>query len=305
MHIPDGFLDTKTLVTTGSLSAVGVATAWRQTQKDLTPQRVPLLGVTAAFVFAAQMINFPIAGGTSGHLMGSVLCAVLVGPAAAVIVMTTVLVVQSLLFADGGFLALGANVFNMAILSPLAGYAVYRAVTSIAGGHRGKLVGIAVASWVSVVVASIVCAGELAWSGTAPWRLAFPAMASVHSIIGLGEAAISTLVFSAVWKSRPELIQGNSHHSGSATIVYGLIIAIGLVVFVSPFASQWPDGLEHVAVSMGFDRHAMENSTILLDYAVPGVGSPWLALSLAGIIGVSAVFLAMRVMGRLLKGKSS
>jgi cobalt/nickel transport system permease protein len=307
MHIPDGFLDTKTIVATSILSAAGVATAWRQTQRHVTPQRIPLLGVTAAFVFAAQMLNFPVAGGTSGHLMGSVLCTVLVGPAAAVIVMTTVLCVQSFLFADGGFLALGANIFNIALLSPLAGYAVYRAIGRITVSARGKLAGVAVGSWLSVVVASLACAGEIAWSGTAPWHLAFPAMAGVHVLIGLGEAAISTLVVAAIQSVRPDLIFDGSETSRSGNVLYGLIIAFGLVLFVSPFASHWPDGLESVAASLGFDQRSMPNSAftaVIPEYAMPGVRSPLLALIFAGIVGIVAVYLVTRLLGRVLKEKS-
>ena len=126
MHIPDGFLDTKTIVATSALAVVGVAVAWRRVRSEVPPQRVPLLGVAAAFVFAAQMLNFPVAGGTSGHLIGATLVAILLGPGAATIVIAAVLLVQCFLFADGGILALGANVFNMALLGVISGYALYR-----------------------------------------------------------------------------------------------------------------------------------------------------------------------------------
>src|SRR5271166_2666301 len=126
MHIPDGFLDAKTAVTTGVISASGVGLALRQVRRELPPRRVPLLGLAAAFLFAAQMVNFPVAGGTSGHLVGGALVAALLGPSAAVVVVTTVLIVQCLLFADGGVTALGANIFNMAIVNSVTGYALYR-----------------------------------------------------------------------------------------------------------------------------------------------------------------------------------
>src|SRR5437763_9509310 len=126
MHIPDGFLDAKTALCAAAVSSLGVGVALRRARLHLPPRRVPLMGLAAAFVFAAQMLNFPVAGGTSGHLVGGVLTAVLLGPSAAVLVMTCVLIVQCLMFADGGLMALGANVFNMAIVSVCGGYAVFR-----------------------------------------------------------------------------------------------------------------------------------------------------------------------------------
>jgi cobalt/nickel transport system permease protein len=155
MHIPDGFLDAKVIAATAALAAIGVGAAWRQTKKNLPQRQIPLLGLAAAFVFAAQMLNFPVAGGTSGHLLGAVLISVLLGPSAAVIVMTAVLVVQCFLFADGGVLALGANVFNMAVMGTLVGNAVYRMALHILGGERGRIAAVAIGSWSSVMAAAI------------------------------------------------------------------------------------------------------------------------------------------------------
>src|ERR1039458_7482818 len=167
LHIPDGFIDGKTAATTALLSAVGVGLALRQVRLRLPPRRVPLLGLAAAFLFAAQMVNFPVAGGTSGHLVGGVLVAALLGPSAAIVVLTTVLIVQCFLFADGGVLALGANVFNMAIVGAAGGYTIYRIVCRWLPGTRGQVAAVAFAGWCSTVLASICCAGELAWAGTA------------------------------------------------------------------------------------------------------------------------------------------
>jgi cobalt/nickel transport system permease protein len=137
MHIPDGFIDGKTAATTAALSAVGVGLALRQVRRRLERRRVPLLGLAAAFLFAAQMINFPVYGGTSGHLLGGVLVAALLGPSAAIVVLTTVLIVQCFLFADGGVLALGANIFNMGIVGGAGGYWIYRLVCRALPGPRG------------------------------------------------------------------------------------------------------------------------------------------------------------------------
>ena len=167
---------------------------------------MPLLGLTAAFVFAAQMINFPVAGGTSGHLIGAVLTAALLGPSAAVVVISAVLIVQCLMFADGGLSALGANVFNMGVLGGVGGWAIYHAVSRAVKGLFGRVLAAAFAAWCSTVLASVACAGELAASGTVAWSVALPAMAGVHMLIGVGEGLITALVLAAIARARPELL---------------------------------------------------------------------------------------------------
>ena len=232
MHIPDGFIDAKTAVTTAALSAAGVGLALRQVRRGLPRRRVPLLGLAAAFLFAAQMVNFPVYGGTSGHLMGGVLVAALLGPSAAIVVLTTVLIVQCFLFADGGVLALGANIFNMAIAGAAGGYGIYRLVNRALPGPRGRVAAIAFAGWCSTVLASVFCAGQLAWSGTVAWPAAFTAMAGVHMLIGVGEGLIGALAFLAIQRVRPDLAGDVSDPeqpglwSGFAR--YGLLVAVGL-----------------------------------------------------------------------------
>jgi cobalt/nickel transport system permease protein len=292
MHIPDGFLDVKTAVGAGVVAAAGVGVALRQVSRQLPPRRVPLLGLAAAFIFAAQMLNFPVAGGTSGHLIGAVLAAVLLGPAAAVIAMTAVLVVQCFLFQDGGVSALGANVFNMAVLAPVIGSAIYRSVRRVLPGQAGILTAAAFAGWCSTVVAAISCAGQLALSGTVAWSVSFPVMAGVHMLIGIGEGLITALVLSAVLKARPELIEDSAPSTGSVVAV-GLVVALGLALFVAPFACSWPDGLEKVATTLGFESRAAEKPLLAApvpDYALPGIGSPAVATALAGALGTILVF---------------
>ena len=243
MHIPDGFLDVKTAVASGTLAATGVGAALWQAKRTLPSRRVPLLGVTAAFVFAAQMLNFPVAGGTSGHLVGGVLAAVLLGPGAAIIVLTTVLLVQCFLFADGGVTALGANIFNMGLIDVVTGYAIYLGVRRVVTGQRGLVLAAAFAGWCATVLAAICCAGEVAWSGKVAWRLVFPAMTGVHMLIGIGEGAITALVLLAIVRVRPELVERKTDvPQPAATIGYGLLVALGLAFFVSPFACEWPVG---------------------------------------------------------------
>jgi len=308
VHIPDGFLDTKTAATAALLSTAAIGVALRSVKRALPPAKVPLMGLTAAFVFAAQMLNFPVAAGTSGHLMGAVLAAVLLGPGAAVLVMTCVLVVQCLLFADGGLSALGANVLNMAVIGSLTGYAVFAVVRRFVKGDRGRLVATAFAAWCSTVVASIACAGELAWSGTVSWSAAFPAMANVHMIIGLAEGLITTLVIAAIAHARPGLLDSElTPEPWSTRVMYGAIVLLGVLIFISPFASQWPDGLEKVAASLGFEQKAVEAPampTTFSNYKFPGLGSAAAATALAGAVGTIVVFFLSLVLARLILPKS-
>ncbi len=303
MHIPDGFLDVKTSATAAVLSAAGCALALSRLRKRMPPQRIPLMGVTAAFIFAAQMINFPVAGGTSGHLIGGVLAAVLVGPSAAVIVLASVLVVQCFLFADGGVLSLGANVLNMAVVAPLLGIAVERLLRMVLPSLRGRLLAAGFAGWCSTVAAATCAAGELAWSGTAPWGVAFPAMFHVHMLIGVGEGVITMLVLSALLRLRPELLQEKPavQDRGAAALVgYGALVIVALVVFVLPFASGWPDGLQRVAAVLGFDHKAVASGAPLEGYRVPGIDTLGPATVISGLVGAALVFVLAYFLARFL-----
>ena len=304
-HIPDGFLDAKTLAVTAGLAAVGVTTAVRLAQAQLPPRRVPLLGVTAAFVFAAQMVNFPVAGGTSGHLLGGTLAAVLLGPSGAVLVMTAVLTLQSLIFADGGVLALGANIFNMGMVSGVGGYYVYRGVRLL--GAYGSVAAVPVAAWCGTVMAAIATAGELSLSGVVPWSVGVLAMAGVHMVMGVGEALITTLVVLAISRTRPEILAdeagGLPSRGMGETVVFGLVISLGLGMFVSPLASTWPDGLKTVAATLGFLGRAVTTPlvpSLIPNYVLPGIASPAWATALAGGIGTTAIFLLVLGVARLL-----
>ncbi|HEU5122881.1 MAG TPA: energy-coupling factor ABC transporter permease [Verrucomicrobiae bacterium] len=308
MHIPDGIIDGKTAATAAGLSMIGVGWALRRVKRELPPRKIPLLGLAAAFLFAAQMVNFPIAAGTSGHLIGGTLIAALLGPSAAVVVVTTVLIVQCFLFADGGVMALGANIFNMAILGSVGGYAVFRFTNSLLAGSRGRITAIAFAAWCSVVFAAISCAGQLAWSGTVSWRAAFPAMAGTHMIIGLGEGLISALVFIAIQRTRPEMIVDDTQpRRARELVVFGMVATLGIALFIAPFACPWPDGLESVAAKLGFESQAVANSAFapLPDYQLPGMHWAIGATALAGVIGSLVVFILAMLLGWLLAPKKS
>jgi len=310
MHIPDGFIDGKTAALAGAISFAGVGLALRQVRRELPPRKVPLLGLSAAFLFAAQMVNFPVAGGTSGHLVGGALIAALLGPGAAVVVVTTVLIVQCFLFQDGGVLALGANVFNMAIVNSVAGYGVFRLVSGVLPGTRGRVTAMAFAGWCATVAAAICCAGQLAWSGTIPWSAAFPAMTVVHMLIGIGEGLISSLVLLAVERARPDLVAVAAKIAAPKRVGemlgYGLLASLGIAVFVAPFACAWPDGLDSVAAKFGFTHNALQPLLPVPapEYQMPGIHSAVGATAAAGAVGTLMVFVGSLLLGYWLAPKS-
>jgi cobalt/nickel transport system permease protein len=324
VHIPDGFIDVPTAVTTGVISLGVVAYAVRKTSKNLGERTIPLLGVTAAFIFAAQMLNFPVAGGTSGHFLGAMLAVALLGPWAASIVLTVVLVVQALGMADGGITALGANVFNMGVIAVFVGFGIFYLLKKVLPRSlAGYLIAFSVASWVSVPLAAAAASLELAVSGTVPLGVALPAMVSVHMIIGLGEAIIATALVAAVLVARPDLVktfdlplesvrrapgQLSLRPSGRARfwsfVVGALVVAVALAVFVSPFASGSPDGLERVAGDKGFETAAAEQPvwrfSPLGDYQLPGLANEKAATAVAGLLGTVVLFALVVLVGRAL-----
>lgn len=206
MHIPDGFIDLKTAVTTGIISTGGIAASIYRIKKTLKAKVIVLMGMMAALIFALQMINFAIPGGTSGHLLGGALVAITLGPYAGVLVLTVVLVVQALIFMDGGVIAIGANVFNLAISGVFSAFLIYMLLTKISKSKAMFYVSIAFASWFSVVFASFFAALELALSGTYAMAITLKAMILVHMIIGVGEALITVAIVAFIDRIRPDLI---------------------------------------------------------------------------------------------------
>ena len=208
MHIPDGFLSTDVALACAAPAVVAVGVGLRKANADLDERRVPLLGVTAAFVFAAQMLNFPVAGGTSGHFLGAALAAVLLGPPLAAVVLSVVLVVQSFVFADGGVTALGANVLNMGVIGALAVGGLMIAARKLLPENRATTLAVAgVGAWLAVVAGAAACACELAVSGTVPLGTVLPAMVGVHGLIGAGEAVITVAAVSAALTTRPDMVR--------------------------------------------------------------------------------------------------
>lgn len=208
MHIPDGFVSIPVAVVTYAASGGSLVHAVRRTGKELSEKQVPLMGVMGAFIFAAQMLNFPVAGGTSGHLIGAALATVLMGPWAGMLIMASVLVVQALIFQDGGLIALGANIFNMGVVACLVGHYAFTWLKRLLGeGIQGTVISGFVAAWASVVVAAIACALELALSGTSALAVALPAMTLVHILIGIGEGLITVAVLAFLAATRRDLLE--------------------------------------------------------------------------------------------------
>lgn len=213
MHIPDGFLSLPVSLVTWLLAFGLITLCLNRVQRDYQERAVPLMGVSAAFIFAAQMINFPIPGGTSGHLLGGTLAGVLLGPWAGSLVMAVVFIVQAVVFQDGGITVLGANITNMGLVGTFGGYYLYRTIRYALGRNRwlGMAVGTGVAAWLSVVVASILAAWQLGLSETVPLEIALTTMVSWHIVIGIGEALITLAVVSFIWRTRPDLLYDPPH----------------------------------------------------------------------------------------------
>jgi cobalt/nickel transport system permease protein len=293
MHIPDGFLSVTVSIVFWAVSLIIVGYALRRVSRDLGERQVPLMGVLAACIFAGQMLNFSVTGGTSGHLLGAAIATILLGPWAAILVLTSVVGIQALIFQDGGLLALGANIFNMGVVGVAVAYFVYRTVQRLASGKSwGVFVGGFAAGWSSIFIASLACALQLALSGTSPANVAVLAMGGIHALIGVGEGLITVGALAFMYAARRDLFQaGQAQPAGSKAVwIAGLVIAVVLAV-VSPLASSHPDGLEWVAEQKGFlDVMRAPLYTIIPDYALPGVSNQAVATILAGIVGLLIVF---------------
>lgn len=206
MHIPDGFIDIKTAAATGVFSLSGFIVAIIKVKQYFRAKVVVVMGVFAALIFAAQMVNFTIIGGTSGHLLGAALASIILGPYAGGIIITVVLIVQAFAFGDGGITALGANVFNMAIVGVISAYLIYKLITRFSKSRAVFYTSVAVSSWFSVVMASTFCSFELAISGTYSLGITLGSMVPIHIVIGAGEAIITTLVIAFIDKVKPDVI---------------------------------------------------------------------------------------------------
>ncbi|MFF4385477.1 MULTISPECIES: energy-coupling factor ABC transporter permease [unclassified Streptomyces] len=326
MHVPDGFINAPVSVAAGVVAAAAVAVSLRGARRELDERTAPLAGLVAAFIFAVQMLNFPVAAGTSGHLLGGALAAILVGPYTGVLCVSVVLLMQGILFADGGLTALGVNVTVMGVVTVVVAYAIFRGLLGLLPPTRRSVTAAAfTGALLSVPAAAAVFTLVYAVGGTTdvPIGKVFTAMVGVHVLIGIGEAAITAATVGAVIAVRPDLVHGArglasplklrvggelvdapaasaapaAAGGGSTKKVWvtGLVTALVLAGFVSFYASANPDGLEKVAADKGIDEkveeHAAANSP-LADYSVKDVDDARLSGGLAGVIGVGVTVVA-------------
>jgi cobalt/nickel transport system permease protein len=258
------------------------------------------------------MLNFPVVGGTSGHIVGAVLVAVLLGPSGAVIVLSSVLIVQCLVFADGGLSALGANIFNMGLIGAIVGWTIYYAVSRAVKGLFGRVLAAAFAAWCSTVLASIVCAGELNASHPIwfPWPHIMILMAGAHMIVGPVEAVVTALVLVAIARTRPELLEPTAVAAPArpygTVAAYGTLIALGLAIFISPLAwPDMPDSLDNLKDALHIRGGAGPMPAWMpTNYVMPGIPWHWLAISIAGAAGTIIVFGLAWLLARVLVPKA-
>jgi len=305
MHIPDGFLSLVMSLFFWGVTIVTLAIAISKTNRSLGEKQVPLMGVMAAFIFAAQMLNFPVAGGTSGHFLGGALAAIVLGPWAGILVMTAVIAVQGLLFQDGGLLVMGANIFNMGLLTAIVGYGLYRSVMGRSKGARLAVAGLA--AWLSTVIASLLVSLQLWLSGTSRLEIVVPAMLGVHVLIGMGEAVITVAALAFIEQTRPDLLseEATAARGGSGWVYAGVGISL-LAVLLSPLASAFPDGLERVAEDMGFlEMGRPAPYEILPDYTIPFLGETALSTIIAGAVGALVVLGLAVVIGQSLRKQNA
>ena len=305
LHIPDGFVSPLVAAVGWALAVLLIALGLRQTRQQLRERQIPVMGVLAAFIFAAQAVNFPVAAGTSGHLIGAALAAIVLGPWGGLLVMTAVVAVQALLFQDGGLIVMGWNIVNMGALGALSGYAAYRLTLRGVGGHRaGRLAAGFAAAWVSVEVGAMAAAVELAVSGTAALSLALPAMAGVHALIGVGEGIITVGALGLLLTSRPALLleaEASPGRGSAYLVVAGLLMGMALPR-VSPLPSASPDGLNAVAETLGFSgRAAATGWAPLAGYGFPGLADSSTATIAAVAAGTLIVFGVAILVGRGLR----
>ena len=246
MHIPDGFLTNRVAISLDMLSSASILYAARRIKLDASGRMVPIMGVLAAFVFAAQMFNFPILGGTSGHLMGGALLSILLGPMAGSLTLATVIIAQALFLQDGGLIALGTNIFNIGAVASFAGYAVFRLIGGAASEGRRRVLAGFLAGWISLLLSSACCALELALSGAIPLRVGLPAMVGYNAIVGVVEGGLTAGVLTFLSKVRPDLLRVDSQPrfglaDGAGAIVF---VAIPIAILALAGSSSLPDPLE-------------------------------------------------------------
>ncbi len=310
MHVPDGFMNVTMSAATGVIS-FGTLWAYIRSAKDLIADKfIALTGMMSALIFVLQMINFPIAAGTSGHLLGGALAVIVLGPRLGLICLSVVVIIQSLLFADGGLSALGVNVLNMAIVTSATSWFIVKYWIKFIGKNKTSIVSVSVlAGILSVVFSSIAFTIQYAIGGTIsiPVGTVLLAMVTTHFIIGFGEGIITALIITLLIRVRPDLIYAYERSDENTTKVsfYGLfIILILLLSLVTPFASSSPDGLESVAEEFGFTQ--TDGIVLLLDdYGISAVNNDFISTVLSALLGVTVLAILFNlIISRRKSGKN-
>jgi len=276
MHIPDGFLTNRVAVSLDVISCANILYAARCVKLDFSGRVVPIMGVLAAFVFAAQMLNFPILGGTSGHLIGGSLLAILLGPMAGFLTMATVVISQALFLQDGGFIALGANIFNIAAIPCFSGYAVFKLLKRSAGSGKPMFIAGFLAGWCSLMFSAAFCALQLGISGAIPLRVGLATMLGYHALVGIFEGMLTAGVLGFLFKVRPDLmkIDGLSKFGIADWIGAILFVAIPASILVLAGSSGLPDPLEKLLILSPLlpltagDFEELSSATRYWDYAI-------------------------------------
>jgi len=311
MHVPDGFMNVTMSAATGVIS-FGTLWAYIRSAKDLVADKfIALTGMMSALIFVLQMINFPIAAGTSGHLLGGALAVIVLGPRLGLICLSVVVIIQSLLFADGGLSALGVNVLNMAIVTSATSWFIVKYWIKFIGKNKTSIVSVSVlAGILSVVFSSIAFTIQYAIGGTIsiPVGTVLLAMVTTHFIIGFGEGVITALIVTLLIRVRPDLIYAYERSDENTTKVsfYGLfIILILLLSLVTPFASSSPDGLESVAEEFGFTQ--TDGIVLLLDdYGISAVNNDFISTVLSALLGVTVLAIMFNlIISKRKSGKNS
>ena len=311
MHVPDGFMNVTMSAATGVIS-FGTLWAYIRSAKDLIADKfIALTGMMSALIFVLQMINFPIAAGTSGHLLGGALAVIVLGPRLGLICLSVVVIIQSLLFADGGLSALGVNVLNMAIVTSATSWFIVKYWIKFIGKNKTSIVSVSVlAGILSLVFSSIAFTIQYAIGGTIsiPVGTVLLAMVTTHFIIGFGEGIITALIITLLIRVRPDLIYAYERSDENTTKVsfYGLfIILILLFSLVTPFASSSPDGLESVAEEFGFTQ--TDGIVLLLDdYGISAVNNDFVSTVLSALLGVTVVAIMFNlIISKRKSGKNS
>ena len=302
MHLADGLINTPVAATGYVVAGTACFGIVRGLGRQLEDQQAPLLGMTGAFIFAAQMLNFPVGPGVSGHFLGALFATLLVGPARAFLIMTLVVTMQCLLFADGGLSALGVNTLNMGLVACFAGYGAFRFSAAFLPKNRtGFLTAAAFGAWCSVVAGGVACGTAMALSERLPWFAVAP-LTGIQAVIGLGEAGITVGALAVVLNARPDLVTAWNQETQSARPVRKRTAFLGAgtaallcLVLLAPFASSAPDGLEHVAHNHAAPADTPPQWAPLADYAWPGQEGAYWGAFLPGLIGCVAMLAAVAI----------